>query len=282
MLITAWDTLRVIDVGFQREYVPLLKVLLYKEEVMRRFTAGILLILGIAAATAWADDFWVKKSWKEWTKGDCNKMLTDSPWAKRVMTENASTVGSMASASHDPMSTAGPAVLGAGEIDYRIQLRSAEPIRQALIRQEQIDKNYDKMSDDDKKAFDAKMNLQMGKLQGDFIIFHVIYEGNSAALKTALAQYWQGWPNDGIPPEIFLVTESGTRVPPSKYVAAHAPDMEFDLFFPRSANNQLVIAPGSKSVKLQIKNPRIGDYNGKVVNAEFKLEKMMLNVKAEF
>jgi hypothetical protein len=249
---------------------------------MRRFTAGILVILGIAAATTWADDFWVKKSWKEWTKSDCNKLLTDSPWAKRVMTENASTVGSMASASHDPMSTAGPSVLGAGEIDYRIQISSAEPIRQAMIRQEQIDKNYDKMSDDDKKAFDVKMNLQMGKLQGDFIIFHVDYDGHSASLKAALSDYWQSWPGDAIPPDVFLLTESGTRVPPTKFVCKRPPDMEFDLFFPRSSNNQLVIAPGAKSLKLQIKNPRIGDYNGKVLNAEFKLDKMMWNGKTEF
>jgi hypothetical protein len=251
---------------------------------MRRFTAGVLLILGIAAATAWADDFWVKKSWKEWTKGDCSKMLTDSPWAKRVLTENSSALSSVPTAARDAGQLGGGGMgnLGAGEITYRIQISSAEPIRQAMTRQEQIDKNYDKMSDDEKKAFDAKMNSQMSKMQGDFITFHVLYDGNTASLKSSLSDYWQSWSADAIPPEVFLVTESGTRVPPIKFTCKRAPDMEFDLIFPRSTNGQLVIGPGTKSVKLQMKNPKIGDFNGKVSSAEFKLDKMMWNGKTEY
>jgi hypothetical protein len=249
---------------------------------MRRYVAGILLILGIVAATAWADDFWVKKNWKEWTKGECNKILEDSPWAKRFIVENASTVGAMPSASHDPMSTSGPSVIGAGEIEYHIQVRSAEPIRQALIRQEQLEKNYDKMSDEDKKSFDAKVNQGMSKSQGDFIIFHVVYEGRSASLKSSLSAYWQSFVGSAIPRDVFIITDSGAHLPPMQYVSKQGPDMEFDLFFPRTSNGQPVVAPGAKSVKLQIKNPKIGDYNGKVVNAEFKLDKMTFGGKVEY
>jgi hypothetical protein len=249
---------------------------------MRRYIAGILLILGVVAATAWADDFWTKKNWKEWTKSDCKKMLEDSPWARRFMIENASTVGAMASASHDPSSTSGPSVMGAGEIDYRIQLRSAEPIRQAMIRQEQLEKNYDKMSDDEKKSFDVKTTQEMSKYKPDSIVFHVEYEGHSATLKTALSDYWQSFQGDSIPPEVFLLTSGGTRVLPISFVSKRGGDTEFDLVFLRTSNNQPVISPGDKSVKLQIKNPKIGDYNGKVVNAEFKLDKMTYNGKLEY
>ena len=66
---------------------------------MRRYIAGILLIVGLAAATAWADDFWAKKNWKEWSKGECDKILDDSPWAQRKIVENSSALTSQPSAS---------------------------------------------------------------------------------------------------------------------------------------------------------------------------------------
>jgi hypothetical protein len=248
---------------------------------MRRYFAGILLILGMVAATAWADDFWVKKDWKEWTKADCKKMLEDSPWAKRFLVENTSSIGSLPSASR-VAGGAGVAVVGAGEITYRVQIRSAEPIRQAIIRQEQLDKNYDKMSDAEKKTFDAQMDQQLSKFHGDVVAFHVIYDGNTATLKSSLSDYWQSFQGNSIPPDVFVVTASGARVPPISFISKRGPDSEFDLVFPRSSNNQPLVAPEAKSLKVQIKNPKIGDFIGKVVNAEFKLDKMTINGKLEF
>ena len=53
-------------------------------KVMRRYLAIILAISGLAALTARAEDFWVAKDWKTWSKAECKKMLEDSPWAEAV------------------------------------------------------------------------------------------------------------------------------------------------------------------------------------------------------
>jgi len=251
---------------------------------MRRISAGILFILGLVAATAWADDFWTKKNWKEWNKAECNKILEDSPWAKRQLVQNSSALTSQPSASHDASlspNIGGVGNLGAGEITYRIRFLSAEPIRDAMVRLEQLAKDYDKMTDEQKKAFDAQMDQKMGKLRADSILVHVIFEGNSASLKSFLAQYWEGFQGDAIPPDVYLTTDSGTRVLPLSYTIKIA-ENEFDLVFPRTQNNQPIVAPGAKSIKLMIKSPKILDFSAKVFTIEFKLDKMSFGGKVEY
>jgi hypothetical protein len=248
---------------------------------MRRYVTGILLILGLAAVSGWADDFWAKKNWKEWNKRECNKILDDSPWAQRKLIENNSAITSQPNLTRDiDPSVGGVSNLGAGEITYRVRLDSAEPIREAVIRQEQLEKNYEKMTDDQKKSFESQMDQKMAK-HPDSILIHVIFEGNSASLKTGLAMYWEGFTSDVIPPDVYMAIDDGTRILPRSYSIKKA-ENEFELIFPRIANNQPLMRPGAKSMKLMIKSPRIGDFSEKKVTVEFKPDKMMFGGKLEY
>ncbi len=48
-------------------------------------TSKLILAVGSLLAVAlWADDFWEKKKFTEWTEKEVNKMLTNSPWAASV------------------------------------------------------------------------------------------------------------------------------------------------------------------------------------------------------
>lgn len=48
-------------------------------------TSRVTLAVGSLLAVAlWADDFWEKKKFTEWTEKEVNKMLTSSPWAASV------------------------------------------------------------------------------------------------------------------------------------------------------------------------------------------------------
>ncbi len=127
----------------------------------RLIAAGMLAFFGLAVVSYAADDWWVKKDWKEWTESDCKKMLQDSPWAKRVLVEHENNAGHLPSASKDTgVSTdvmASAQNSGTGEINYFFQFRSAEPIRHAYMRQQQLQQNYAGMNADQKKAFDTKM-----------------------------------------------------------------------------------------------------------------------------
>jgi hypothetical protein len=244
----------------------------------RRYAAGILAVFALAVLAARADDFWVKKDWKTWTAADCKKILDDSPWAKRVLKENATDVTHVPSAAQGATIDKSAAGLnqGAGEINYVVQIRSAEPMRHALIRQQQIDKGYDKMSDADKKAFDAQME-QIYNPPGDPIMIHVRYYGNRPELTTFLNNAWDSLPADTVPADLVLLPAGGGKVIPLTYVQDAAGGPEFDITFPRSALGQ-----GIKSFKLQIPNPAMGDFGASKVSAEFKTDKMTVDGKAAF
>ena len=141
--------------------------------MLRRLAAFTVVLLGIAALVARADDFWLKKDWKEWSKDDCKKILHDSPWTRKWKLEVINNMG------HLPSVTSGVQMNGnsgtgqpntdvgaeGNTIVYYLQLRSSTPVRDAMIREKQIEKKYDKMSEADRRASDVQMEQMMkGKM----------------------------------------------------------------------------------------------------------------------
>jgi hypothetical protein len=249
---------------------------------MRRNATIVLVILGLALATG-ADDFWVKKDWKTWSKAECKKMLEDSPWAKRSLIENSISNRQLPSGNNDVTHTPGSGSnIGAGEIDYYVQLLSAAPVREALIRQNQIEQKYETMNDASRKAFDGQMEQQMGRISDHDIVVRVSFETTNAALEAVVADYWHNVPPNTIPANVYLVTGRGTNVPPSTFALVKGADTKFDFTFPRIVGAEPVIAPDTKSMKVQFPNPAFGDFPAKTVAAEYKVDKMMWNGKVTY
>src|SRR2546423_1892922 len=76
---------------------------------------------------------WDKKSYKEWTMSEVEQILNDSPWAQTQI-EDVHITYEMPANSYVAI----------------IRLRSAVPIRQALLRQKQLQMNYDRFTTADK------------------------------------------------------------------------------------------------------------------------------------
>ena len=47
----------------------------------RRCISAVLAVAILAALTVDASDFWISKDWKQWSKGECESLLANSPWA---------------------------------------------------------------------------------------------------------------------------------------------------------------------------------------------------------
>jgi hypothetical protein len=250
----------------------------------RRYAMALLMILGMAALTYGADDFWVKKDWKTWSKAECKKMLEESPWAKRIVVDNNSIASSL------PLATGhlgdnpgfGMTSPGAGDITYFVQLLSAEPVREAFIRQEQIEQKFDKMSGAEKSAFDASVEKQLSFIKGDMIAIRIVFEASKPALGDAVKEYWQNLPPGTDPARTYLVTEKGIKIPPFTFSFMQGSETTIELTFPRSVRTETVIAPDAKSVKLQFPNPAIGEFPERTVTVEYSLDKMAWNGKLAY
>jgi hypothetical protein len=81
--------------------------------------------------SAYGQTIWEKKPYTEWSMGEALRVLDDSPWAQTQIES------------------------GKEAFTVTIRLRSALPIRQALIRQRQLQLNYGKFSPAEKARFDA-------------------------------------------------------------------------------------------------------------------------------
>src|SRR5690349_2110622 len=100
----------------------------------RRYFPRALILFVVAVFTVSADDFWVKKDWKQWSKDDCNKMLQDSPWAKKWSQSHVTDIKMAGVTAADSEG----ATEKAPEMHYYIQLRSSLPVREATVRFSQI------------------------------------------------------------------------------------------------------------------------------------------------
>ena len=109
--------------------------------------AGI--IISLVAISTFAQENWESIPFEKWTKSDVKKVVSSSPWAKRIeVTLNVSgQVGS-----RDLSLTA----------EAMVVLRSALPVRQALLRKLQLVAKYAQVVSAEKGTFDQK-NLQLIK-----------------------------------------------------------------------------------------------------------------------
>jgi hypothetical protein len=266
------------------------------EANMRRYIAGILVVLGLTVLAVHADDYWVKKDWKSWNKDECKKMLQDSPWTRKW------------SQAQVALGAATPAISGAAsegaggesnlEVDYYIQDRSSVPVRQAFIRQTQIDNKYDKMDDAHKKAFDAQAESFLTRSFDDVILIHIEYGSTVQTFERQLATYWKSIRPDAIPVDIYLITQKGDHISPVKFNSPNNADYAFELVFPRMKGGEPVIQDSDKEFSIEFRTPPVGSQNAGNTNnptnpnvstlgaqrvlAQFKMDKMVWKGKPSF
>jgi hypothetical protein len=264
----------------------------------RRYFAGLLAVFMVAVLTARAEDFWVKKTWNQWSKDECNKILQDSPWSKRwskgSVNVSASLPGNSGASSEGAGGEKSP------EVFYIVQLRSSLPVREAVVRQQQI-QGYAKLTDDQKKAFDAKAESFFNTSYEDVILVHVEYGSNVQTFEREMAVYWKNIREDAVPIDFYLINDRGDRVSPARFISPKSGTYAFDLIFPRLKNNEPVVREGDKSLQIQFVNPAVGTqtqtsggdpttsldpsigvFGRERVLIQFKLDKMMVNGKLSF
>src|SRR5215471_2107476 len=140
-------------------------------------------------ATVQGGDFWQKKDYRQWNEAECRKMLENSPWAAVYPIGSVSMEvlrGGRNSTSPNDLNHE-----NTPRVEYHVQIRSALPIRQAVVRQALIKQKYDQMTPDQKKAIDQQTEKYLAGNYQDRIALYVGYGANIKDDDTNLATYWQ-------------------------------------------------------------------------------------------
>lgn len=233
---------------------------------MKKLLINIALILALAAPAS-AQEFWEKKPYTEWSKDQCLKLLRDSPWAKTFTI----TYGKV---DQFGQPTKGEARQTEQKISYYAQLRSALPVRQAVVRLAQIQNKYEKMNAADRKNFDASIARYLGAQYSDIIV-HIDYETNVEFFDRDLAEHWQSrTPGEIINNNVYLTTSSGTRVTPSNFKVDRGAGRAFEFVFPRETNGEPLVTANIESIRVEFPNPKIRELDDQRTTFEFKTSKM--------
>jgi hypothetical protein len=253
----------------------------------RKVSLALCLCLGLGIIVSRADDFWTAKKWQDWTKEECHKMLHDSPWSKKwsqSISNNGPKLPSVSGASR-----AGAAGDSVNEIDYYVQLRSALPVREAIVRELQIEKKYGELNADQKKSFDSQVSQILNRDYSESIVFHFVFETSTSTFSRQLAEYWQNIPPDAAPSDVYLINEKGDHIRPVRVSAPRSAGYEFEMVFPRMVNNEPVVREGDRLLRLQFPEPAIGFVSTNVsifptetAIFEFRVDKMVWNGKLSY
>ena len=227
-----------------------------------KLVAGLLLS-GLVASFAEGADFWVKKTYQDWSADEARQLLSDSPWAKTVTLAGLTTA-----ASNNLENTPGVEMESNPGISYTLQFRSAQPIREAQVRSAQLSSHYDKMSAEQKAAFDANMAKFLAVTFPDRIVVSVTFHTEVQNYASLLRVYWAKQTLPTLGTSVFLNTKS-ERLSLTGYVFK---DDTFQFIFPRPKQVQ----PDEK-ISVEFIHPRIAAIGEQRIFQEFSLKKMVVN-----
>ncbi|HEX8284801.1 MAG TPA: hypothetical protein VF588_15680 [Pyrinomonadaceae bacterium] len=225
--------------------------------------------LALAAALACAagaraqKDEWQGKPFREWTEKEARQVLTESPWSRTV-------------ASSGPVVNFGGYGNNTPTPDkvYVARLRSALPVRQAILRLRQIKEKYDAMSDSDKAKFDEKNKplVDCPACADNYVVSLV--PPRSADTRSPTTEKMKLF--------VQLMDDRGQRRELVHFVPTKATGEEVVFFFPRfDERGQPLLTPSSKRLIFTIDTSSIG-MDATIQRFEFDVSKMVADGKVIF
>ncbi len=204
----------------------------------------------------------LKKPFKQWSKGDVEKILTDSAWAQTQEVRNFN--------------------FGANIEDtkFTARLRSGVPIRQAFLRLKQLDAKYDYLSDAEKAVFDAK---NKGILEcpacGENYVVTLTSKSQSSPEWDWVFKAFGYATTESLQKYVTLANEKGEQRRLIHFTSPKAVHTEAMFFFPRfDQTGKPLVTAENKKIRFQIATNE-GNLSK---NFEFDVSKLIINGEVAF
>jgi hypothetical protein len=216
------------------------------------------------------------KSWKEWSKKDAEKILSDSPWAHPQVDTDLSEMffqptTSSARAPNANSRLEQGATNQSTSVTYSIRFFSARPVRQAFIRMIQLQKK------DIEPDVLARMNSFAEVEAGDSIIIAVTIEGTDKRSLGKVMQIVSSAATGTLKNTTYLERNDGKRVFLQEYVPPGRDGFGARFIFPRTVDERPFITPQISDVRF------VSELESTIkLNMRFKVADMMIDGKLEY
>jgi len=229
--------------------------------------AGILVTLAVDPARA--QNVWAKP-YQQWTREEIIKIASDSPWAQ--VQQASSTTGERIPLQYVPGVT--------------IRLRSALPIREALVRLKQIEGKYDKLDAVGRSDFDLRMKgLLACPACAENYIVPLGPPVSTRAMKNGLNSL-RNAAFSLLEKRVYLLNELGQRRELIHFVAPKTDEDEATFFFARlddkgnplltNKNRKLIFIFEARNIRTAFGLDTIPE------RFEFDVQRLIFNDKVEF
>jgi len=256
----------------------------------RNLRIGTILILGscTAAIAGYAQSVWTAKPFTQWSRSDAENILNNSPWSTQQEVrvqfekEKQTAAGSYSGVSSAAAVSSQTEVMSDLPVDFifTLRLRSALPVRQALVRLKQLESDSRKLSKKDLETFDAQIKglLECPACAGNYV---VTLSSKSVNRPGADAVYttFKGGRLPDLQRFVFLANERGERRGLVHFVAPKVPGDDAIFFFPRlDEKGAPLLTPENKQLLITLSDKQVNS----VSNFKIDVSKLVMNGKVEF
>jgi hypothetical protein len=246
----------------------------------RRFSVVLMLLVLAAIAVETVTGQKQPKSWKEWSKKDAEKILSDSPWSHLQVdtdlsemfyqpTTDARTSGGRAPNANSRLEQG--ATNQETKLTYGIRFFSARPVRQAFIRMIQLQKR-----DLEPDVVD-RMNKYAELPSTDSIIIAVTIEGTDKRSLGKAMQVIESAATGTLKNTTYLERNDGKRVFLEEYLPPGKDGFGARFIFPRMVDERPFLSTDFNDVRF------VSEFGTAIkLNMRFKVSDMMLDGKLEY
>jgi hypothetical protein len=211
----------------------------------------ILILAGLLAGDKL--EFWEKKNSSQWSQKECRKLLEDSPWVKHHVITSP-----WMETNQNSRSVAPPVVR------YAVQLRSADPVRQAVERLSQLTGQPSGPSGPGGRGFGNAPGFGQPGFYNPVTV-HVKCSSDSLMLDWSLFNYWTKQSVDGLKNFVSISTGKGAKVQLARYVSPYffgtknskSINNEFEFVFPRRVDGREILGPDDEFLELEFPHPNL-------------------------
>ena len=251
-------------------------------------TWSTVLVIGALMGVVFAQNELPKKPFPEWSKSEAEAVINNSPWAKqqelriKFDKETQKAAGSYSGVSSAAAAQSQTEVTSQMPVDFifTLRLRSALPVRQALVRLKALETNVEKMSDPQRAAYDAQMKglLECPACAANYVVTLSSKSKNNPGADAVFATFKGGRLAD-LQRYVYLANERGERRPLVHFVPPKAPGEEAVFFFPRTDEKGApLLTLDNKELLINLTDNQADS----ITNFKIDVTKLVLNGKVEF
>lgn len=257
------------------------------EKSLEQYLLSVL-IVSVSLITICAQQGLPDKPFNQWSKKEAETVLNDSQWARKQEIrikfdkETQAAAGSYSANSEGQATQSITEVTSQPPVDFifTMRLRSALPVRQALVRLRQLQTDIEKKSAKELAAFDAQTKgmLECPACSENYVVT-LSCKSTTSPGADAVFTVFKGGREADLQRFVYIANDHGDRRPLVHFVAPKAPGDEAIFFFQRFDDKGMpLLSLDSKELFVNLNDNQANS----ISNFKFDVAKLVLDGKVEF